>query len=288
MSTYIQPIDNKEFSMVPLGNLSSYLHWIQQIPMLSDSEEQDLATKLAENKDVKAARKLVLSHLRFVSKIARGYSGYGLSQEDLIQEGNIGLMKAVQRFNPKVGVRLASFAIHWIRAEIHEFVLRNWSIVKIATTKAQRKLFFNLRKMSKKLGWLSKTEAEDIAETLSVPLKDVHLMEQRLAKSDDSIYSGHDDDDDATAPINYLADQTQPDPADIVDQQARAQTEQAALQNALTDLNERERDIVQKRWLNSKKQTLQELADHYKISCERVRQLESAAMKKMRTAMTPA
>lgn len=288
MSTYIQPIDNKEFSMVPLGNLSSYLHWIQQIPMLSDSEEQDLATKLAENKDVKAARKLVLSHLRFVAKIARGYSGYGLSQEDLIQEGNIGLMKAVQRFNPKVGVRLASFAIHWIRAEIHEFVLRNWSIVKIATTKAQRKLFFNLRKMSKKLGWLSKTEAEDIAETLSVPLKDVHLMEQRLAKSDDSIYSGHDEDDDATAPINYLADQTQPDPADIVDQQARAQTEQAALQNALTDLNERERDIVQKRWLNSKKQTLQELADHYKISCERVRQLESAAMKKMRTAMTPA
>jgi RNA polymerase sigma-32 factor len=286
MSTYLQRLDSKDFSMVPVGNLSSYLHWIQQIPMLSEAEEKDLAERLFNNQDVKAARKLVLSHLRFVGRIARGYNGYGLSQEDLIQEGNIGLMKAVKRFDPKVGVRLASFAIHWIRAEIHEFVLRNWRIVKIATTKAQRKLFFNIRKASKKLGWLSKQEAEDLATELDVPVKEVYQMELRLASAEESFDAPYADSDDDTvsSPVHYLSSSS--DPAAEVGADELLNKRTAIMRAELSKLDARSQDIIAQRWLADQKTTLQSLADKYKISVERVRQLESAAMLSMRKQLS--
>tara|TARA_A100001015_G_C14934078_1_gene689671 strand:+ start:148 stop:1023 length:876 start_codon:yes stop_codon:yes gene_type:complete len=283
MSTYLQAIDKNDYSMVPVGNLASYLHWIQKIPMLSKQEEQDLAERLYHDQDVAAARKLVLSHLRFVASIARGYNGYGLSQEDLIQEGNIGLMKAVKRFDPKVGVRLASFAIHWIRAEIHEFVLRNWRVVKIATTKAQRKLFFNIRKASKKLGWLSSDEANTLASELSVSLQDVRQMEQRLSNYDESFdaYAADGDDDSLQiAPAQYLPSSS--DPAAEVSAADLQQQRSAVMQHSITQLDARSQDIIKQRWLADEKTTLQDLASKYNISIERVRQLEVAAMQKMR------
>ena len=286
MSTYLQAIDKKEFSMVPVGNLASYLHWIQKIPMLSEQEEQDLAENLYNNQDVASARKLVLSHLRFVARIARGYSGYGLPQEDLIQEGNIGLMKAVKRFDPKVGVRLASFAIHWIRAEIQEFVLRNWRVVKIATTKAQRKLFFNIRKASKKLGWLSSDEANNLASELSVSLKDVRQMEQRLANYDESFdaYATDNDEDVGAAPAQYLPSTS--DPAAEVSSDDLLAKRSSIMHTAISELDARSQDIISKRWLADGKSTLRDLATKYKISIERVRQLESAAMQKIRQRLT--
>lgn len=266
-----------------VGSLASYIHWANQIPMLTEEEEQDLANKLRDNNDLEAARQLVLSHLRLVIKIARGYSGYGLQQADLIQEGNIGLMKAVKRFDPSMGVRLVSFAIHWIRAEIHEYVIRNWRIVKIATTKAQRKLFFNLRKMAKRRGWFSNEEVNVVAKMLNVSHKDVRHMEARLNNYDES-FDGYEDDADAdsnwNAPSNILEDKSL-SPAAQVEKENWSERQEARLQSAIETLDERSRDIIASRWLNENKATLHELADKYEISAERVRQLEKNAMKKM-------
>ncbi len=270
----------------PVGSISAYTHWVNQIPMLTADEELDLADKLIKNNDLIAARKLVLSHLRLVVRIARGYNGYGLPEADLIQEGNIGLMKAVKRFDPKVGVRLVSFAIHWIRAEIHEYVLRNWRIVKIATTKAQRKLFFNLRKMSKNRGWLSRHEVEMVATELNVSAKDVQQMEERLSNYDES-FDGIEADDESSnwgAPVHYLEDLSY-NPAKALENQNWDDQQEKTVYQALEQLDDRSRDILQQRWLNEKKATLHDLAAQYKVSAERIRQLEKNAMLKMREAI---
>lgn len=267
----------------PIGSLGNYIHWVNQIPLLSLEEEQQLATRLLEHNDLDAARRLVMAHLRFVVKIARGYAGYGLPQADLIQEGNIGLMKAVKRFNPQVGVRLVSFAVHWIRAEIHEYIIKNWRIVKIATTKAQRKLFFNLRKAAKKLGWFSEEEAQAVAMELNVTVKDVRQMEARLSHYDASI-DLDESDDDAHHPgsiARFLEDKRQ-DPAQQLENHDWQQQQVDALHVALDELNERDRDIIESRWLATKKATLHDLAAKYQISAERVRQLEKNAMTKLR------
>ncbi|MCB1826791.1 MAG: RNA polymerase sigma factor RpoH [Coxiellaceae bacterium] len=267
-----------------VGSLGSYISWTNQIPLLTEEEERDLAYKLKNNNDLEAARQLVMSHLRLVIKIARGYSGYGLSQADLIQEGNIGLMKAVKRFNPEVGVRLVSFAIHWIRAEIHEFVIRNWRIVKIATTKAQRKLFFNLRKMAKQRGWFSNDEVKTVAETLNVSHKDVRQMEARLNNYDES-FDGYDDESEGgtsnwSSPANYLENQTL-SPEEQLEKTDWSERQESRLQKALSALDTRSQDILRSRWLTEDKATLHQLADKYSISAERVRQLEKNAMKKL-------
>lgn len=273
-----------------VGSLGSYIHWVNQIPMLTAEEEQELATKLSENNDLEAARKLVMSHLRLVVKIARGYNGYGLQQADLIQEGNIGLMKAVKRFDPKVGVRLVSFAIHWIRAEIHEFVLRNWRIVKIATTKAQRKLFFNLRKAAKKRGWFSEEEVNTVAQELNVSAKDVRQMEQRLNAFDasfDALASDEDRDGGGVAafsPAYYLEDHSSNLEHNYAEGE-HAQQQMVDLHHALTTLDERSRDILYARWLSDEKQTLHDLAAKYDVSAERIRQLEKNAMQKLRASI---
>lgn len=266
-----------------VGSLSSYIQWVNTIPLLTAEEEHELATRLQQTNDLEAARRLVMSHLRFVVRIARGYSGYGLSEADLIQEGNIGLMKAVKRFDPNVGVRLVSFAVHWIRAEIHEFILRNWRIVKVATTKAQRKLFFNLRKAAKKLGWLSDNEVNIVAEELNVSPKDVRQMESRLSSYDES-FEGLNQDSDSNpfnAPANYLEDRRQ-NPAYLLEHKDWSDNQEEKLNQALLSLDERSQDILKQRWLNDKKQTLHELAAKYNVSAERIRQLEQSAMKKLR------
>lgn len=268
------------------GSLGSYIHWVNQIPMLSLEEEQDLANKFIQFNDLEAARQLVLSHLRFVVRIARGYAGYGLCQADLIQEGNIGLMKAVKRFNPKMGVRLVSFAVHWVRAEMHEFILRNWRIVKVATTKAQRKLFFNLRKYSKQLGWFSPEEARVIAEELNVSPKEVHEMESRLSSYDES-FDGHDENEDIASwkiPANYLEDK-RANPAAQLERSDWSGSQEQRLHQALMTLDARSQDILQQRWLGAQKATLQDLADKYEISVERVRQLEKSAMNKLHSVL---
>src|SRR3990167_4531100 len=270
------------------SSLGGYIHWVNQIPLLSETEEQSLAEKLQKLGDLEAARQLVMSHLRFVVKIARSYSGYGLQQADLIQEGNIGLMKAVKRFDPKVGVRLVSFAVHWIRAEIHEFIIRNWRIVKIATTKAQRKLFFNLRKAAKKRDWFSNDEVAAVAEELNVSHQDVRQMEARMHHHDQSLEFSSDDEDRDTAwqaPINYLEDKSaSPEnsliSADFEDQQTQQ------LYHALTTLDERSQTIIQHRWLTDNKSTLETLSEKFGVSIERIRQLEKNAMKKLRDAMS--
>ncbi len=270
-------------SALSLGSLGSYIHWVNQIPLLTPEQELDLATRLRENNDLEAARELVLSHLRFVVRVARGYNGYGLSQSDLIQEGNIGLMKAVKRFDPTKGVRLVSFAVHWIRAEIHEFVLRNWRIVKVATTKAQRKLFFNLRKASKKLGWFSDSEVQAVAEELNVSPKDVRQMETRLSAYDESFESDPTDEEHSHhfKPAHYLED-ARYNPANQLESDNWSDTQEHKLHTALEQLDERSQDILRRRWLNEAKETLHELAADYKVSAERIRQLETAAMKKLR------
>ncbi|MDF1795484.1 MAG: RNA polymerase sigma factor RpoH [Coxiellaceae bacterium] len=272
-----------------VGTLSSYIHWVNTIPLLTKEEEVDLATKLRDFGDLEAARKMVMSHLRLVVRMARGYSGYGLSQEDLIQEGNIGLMKAVKRFNPDVGVRLVSFAIHWIRAEMHEYILKNWRIVKIATTKAQRKLFFNLRKASKKLGWLSQSEIETVANELNVSKSDVVQMEARLSNYDQSLDVSAEDNEDSknwlsVAPGNALEDLSC-NPEQQVSDNEWGNKQESALYEALDTLDDRSRAIIANRWLSENKKTLHELAAEYQISAERVRQLEKNAMKKMQLAM---
>ncbi len=271
---------------LPIGSISAYSHWVNQIPMLSAEEESDLAEQLIKNNDLAAARKLVLSHLRLVVRIARGYEGYGLPEADLIQEGNIGLMKAVKRFNPKIGVRLVSFAIHWIRAEIHEYVLKNWRIVKIATTKAQRKLFFNLRKMAKNRGWLSRSEVEMVASELNVSTKDVQQMEARLNNYDES-FDGIEADEESGnwgAPVHYLED-LNTNPAKALENENWDGQQEKLVYSALETLDERSRDILQQRWLNEEKATLHDLAARYQVSAERIRQLEKNALSKMRGAI---
>ena len=264
----------------PIGSLDHYIQAVRAVPVLTREEEFDLATRLRENNDLEAAQRLILSHLRFVVHIARGYTGYGLPLGDLVQEGNVGLMKAVKRFDPKVGVRLVSFAVHWIRAEIHEYVLKNWRLVKVATTKAQRKLFFNLRKAKSSLGWLSSEETEAVAEDLGVSPAEVTRMERRLSGRDVS-YDGSPTEEDEYAPVAYLPS---PDsnPADTVEQADWEADSRRRLGHALAALDDRSRDIVQRRWLVEKKATLHQLAAEYNVSAERIRQIEANAIRKLR------
>ena len=285
MSQFLTQIEERS---VAIGSLSSYISWVNRIPMLSAKEEHELSTQFRQNNNLEAARKLILSHLRFVVRIARGYAGYGLSQADLIQEGNIGLMKAVKRFDPKIGVRLVSFAVHWIRSEIHEFILKNWRIVKIATTKAQRKLFFNLRKHAKKRGWFNDQEVTVLSEELHVNVKDVRQMEERLNNQDEA-FDGIDDDNYSGnvgwfAPAYYLEDKRY-NPATQLERSDWSEGQEQQLHKALYILDERSRDILYQRWLNEKKLTLNELAEKYSVSAERIRQLEKNAMQKIRETM---
>lgn len=282
MSKSLQTMD----WMTPGANLNAYIQGTSTVPVLSLEEEKALSEALYYQDDLDAARRLVMSHLRFVVHIARSYNGYGLPLGDLIQEGNVGLMKAVRRFNPEKGVRLVSFAVHWIKAEIHEFILRNWRIVKIATTKSQRKLFFNLRSAKKQLQWLSADEAQAVAEDLGVDVKDVMEMEMRLSAHDTAFDAPDDDDDDknAYAPALYLQDRGA-DPAEQVENQATEVDNSTRLGKAVQTLDQRSRDILQRRWLADKKATLHELADEYGVSAERIRQLEKNAMSKLRAVM---
>lgn len=271
----------------PTGSLEAYIQAASQIPILEASEERELAVRLQEQGDLEAARKLVMSHLRFVIHIARGYSGYGLPQADLIQEGSVGLMKAVKRFDPSMNVRLVSFAVHWIRAEIHEYILRNWRVVKLATTKAQRKLFFNLRKSKKRLGWFSQEEVEAVAKDLNVSPEIVLEMEKRMSGQDTSFdgYGDQGDDHDFTpAPAGYLQDLSN-EPSMLLEKENSTEHNNDKLVEALENLDERSRDILQQRWLSEKKSTLHELAAKYNVSAERIRQLEQSAMKKMKATM---
>jgi RNA polymerase sigma-32 factor len=272
-------------NLSPGRDLNAYVQTVSAFPILSVEEEKALAERFYYHQDIEAARKLVLCHLRFVVHVARSYAGYGLSQGDLIQEGNVGLMKAVKRYNPEVGVRLVSFAVHWIRAEMHEFILRNWRIVKVATTKAQRKLFFNLRSSKAKLGWLNQTETEAVARDLGVAPEVVTQMEGRLAAHDMAFDGESDDEDDAwTAPSQYLeADGA--DPADLVADEEQSSTSSEVLGMALKGLDPRSRDILESRWLTDDKATLHELAGRYGVSAERIRQLEKNALKKLKQAM---
>jgi RNA polymerase sigma-32 factor len=273
-------------TMVPGRDLNAYITAVNGIPVLTAEEELDLANKYFYHEDLDAARKLVLAHMRFVVYMAKSYSGYGLSEADLIQEGNVGLMKAVKRFNPEKGVRLVSFAVHWIKAEMHEFILRNWRIVKVATTKAQRKLFFNLRGSKKRLGWLSKEEADQVAADLGVDPKAVMQMEGRLGAYDASFDAAPDSDDDeaAIAPAQYLED-VRYDPARNVEEEDYAESSTDNLYLALEGLDERSKDILTLRWLSDDKATLHELADKYQVSAERIRQLEKNAMNKVKARL---
>ncbi len=273
---------------LPIGSTEAYIGYANAIPMLSQAEEFALAAQLQATNDLNAAKGLILPHLRYVIRIAKGYLGYGLPLNDLIQEGNIGLMKAVKRFNPNVGVRLVTFAVHWIKAEMHEFILRNWRIVKVATTKAQRKLFFNLRNMKKRLGWFSNEEINAVANDLGVEPDIVREMEMRMSMTDAS-FDGHDDehsDDDNMpfCPAGFLEDQSS-NPAQQTENTNWSTQSNAALYQALQHLDERSQEILQARWLDDDKSTLQDLASKYNVSAERIRQLEKSAMQKLKTAM---
>ena len=271
----------------PGGNLQSYISSVYGIGIISAEEEKKLAEELYYRDDLEAARKLVLAHLRFVVHIAKTYSGYGLSEADLIQEGNIGLMKAVRRFNPEIGVRLVSFAVHWIKAEMHEYILRNWKIVKIATTKAQRKLFFNLRSKKKSLSWLTEAEIKAISKDLNVKPSDVKEMEKRLSGLDLSFdpLDNKEDEEIPFSPERYLEDSSA-DPAEIFEKETLSKLNSDSLHKALKNLDDRSREIIQDRWLNEGKYTLLDLAEKYNISAERVRQIEQNAMKKIRRSLT--
>lgn len=273
-------------NMAPGANLSAYIQAVGGIAVLSAERERELAERLYYDECVDSARELVLAHLRFVVHIARSYSGYGLAEADLIQEGNVGLMKAVKRFDPNKGVRLVSFAVHWIKAEMHEYILRNWRIVKVATTKAQRKLFFNLRSQKKSLGWLSAEETRAIAADLGVDESEVTRMEGRLSGRDVAFDAPVDSDDEESwqAPQYFLTD-GQMDPGQLVEAEDFAEDSAAKLQMALADLDDRSRDILERRWLLADKSTLHELAEEYQVSAERIRQLEANALKKMRAAI---
>ena len=282
MSTALQ----RNLVLVPQGSLEGYIQAVNSIPMLTAEKERELAEQLQNHGDLEAARQLVMSHLRFVVHIARNYSGYGLPQADLVQEGNIGLMKAVKRFDPTVGVRLVSFAVHWIKAEIHEYVLRNWRMVKVATTKAQRKLFFNLRKNKKRLGWFNQDEVRTVADELGVSPEDVTEMEARMSGQDHS-FDGYDDDDSESnfAPAQYLEDKSS-DLAAVYENSNWDNHAEHRLTYALQGLDERSQQIIRARWLDEdNKLTLQELADRYGVSAERVRQLEKNALKKLKDVL---
>lgn len=277
---------------VPFDSLEGYIQAVSQMPMLSAEEEQELACRLRSHNDLAAAQRLIMAHLRFVAHIARGYVGYGLPLGDLIQEGNVGLMKAVKRFDPAYGVRLVSFAVHWIRAEIHEFILRNWRIVKVATTKAQRKLFFKLRGAKKRLGWLNHEEVDTVARELGVSPDNVLEMESRLSGHDVSFdptpeTDGDDEQDSYYAPAAYLRDD-QADPAHVLERDDWEIQTTSRLSEALKQLDPRSRAIVQRRWLSDDKPTLHDLAAEYQVSAERIRQLETNAMKKLRAALPAA
>ncbi|KGQ17834.1 RNA polymerase sigma factor RpoH [Lysobacter dokdonensis DS-58] len=267
-----------------LGSLDAYIGAVHQIPVLTVEEEQALARQFRDGEDLDAARQLVLSHLRFVVHVARGYNGYGLQMGDLIQEGNIGLMKAVKRFDPNVGVRLVSFAVHWIRAEMHEFILKNWRIVKVATTKAQRKLFFNLRKSKTRLGWMNAEEVRAVAQDLNVSEREVMEMESRLSGRDVGFDAPSDSDDDHAppAPVSYLMANDE-DPSMAYERADSEDNQLELLREGLSRLDARSRDIIKRRWLDpDSKVTLQELADEYGVSAERIRQVEANALKKMK------
>jgi len=277
---------NRDLALAgPVGSLDAYIQAVGSIPVLSKEDEQALAHRFRDEQDLDAARDLVMAHLRFVVHIAKGYLGYGLPLNDLIQEGNVGLMKAVKRFDPDYGVRLVSFAVHWIRAEIHEYVLRNWRIVKVATTKAQRKLFFNLRKNKKSLAWLSNDETNAVADDLGVSPEEVTEMERRLSSHDAVFDPGPDaDDEQMFTPAAYLPSPNS-DPAVLMEDLDWQDDAQTRMTEALTSLDERSRHILETRWLADEKQTLHELADEYGVSAERIRQIENNAIKKLRLAM---
>ena len=278
---------NQDFALTgPVGSLDAYIHAVGSISVLSKEDEQALSRRFRDEADLDAARQLVMAHLRFVVHIAKGYTGYGLPLGDLIQEGNVGLMKAVKRFDPEYGVRLVSFAVHWIRAEIHEYVLKNWRIVKVATTKAQRKLFFNLRKAKKSLAWLSHDETRAVAEDLGVSPAEVTEMERRMSSRDavfDPIPEGSDD-DRVFSPAAFLPS-PEADPATLVETSDWQNDATSRMERALTTLDERSRDILDSRWLTEEKQTLHKLAEKYGVSAERIRQIEANAIKKLRVAM---
>ena len=283
MGTHLQPSQLNS----PGKDIESYLSSIHAIPILTKEQEQELALKLYEEDDLDAARQLVIHHLRFVVHIARSYQGYGLPLGDIIQEGNVGLMKAVDKYDPHRGVKLVSFAVHWIKAEIHEYILKNWRLVKIATTKAQRKLFFNLRSKKKSLDWLTKEEAEKIANDLNVEVKDVLHMENRLSSNDSSFDApapNGSDDDEIMSPSQYLEDKTY-DPEVIVANEQADQVNKNDLVEALKILDDRSKDILQRRYLGDQKATLHDLADEYEVSAERIRQIESSALKKLKSVM---
>lgn len=272
-------------AMVPGGNVNAYIQTVNSVPILSLEQEQALGQRLYYQQDLEAARQLVMSHLRFVVHVARSYTGYGLPLADLIQEGNVGLMKAVKRFDPERGVRLVSFAVHWIKAEMHEYILRNWRIVKVATTKAQRKLFFNLRGKKKSLSWLTNDEAHAVADDLGVDVVEVRRMEGRLSSYDAPFDGAADDDEKSfTAPANYLEDHSA-DPALLVEDADWEQSNEQSLHSAIAQLDERSRDILASRWLSEEKETLHQLAARYGVSAERIRQLEQNAMKKMKVSL---
>jgi RNA polymerase sigma-32 factor len=276
----------KDLALIPTGSIEAYTNAAYQVPVLSADEERDLAQRLRDQNDMEAARRLVMSHLRFVIRIARGYQGYGLPLADLIQEGSVGLTKAVRRFEPDLGVRLVSFAVHWIRAEIHEYVLRNWRIVKVATTKSQRKLFFNLRSRKKRLGWFSPTEVEEVARELGVKPETVLQMESRLANQDLAFDGSDSDDDDApSAPSAFLPD-SRMEPAALVEREDTEANQRERLRAALTRLDERSKTILTSRWLSENKKTLRELAQQFGVSAERIRQIEKNALKKLRIQFT--
>ena len=285
MGTQLQPINLGS----PGKDIESYLASVHSIPILTREQEQELAIKLYENDDLDAARQLVIHHLRFVVHIARSYQGYGLPLADIIQEGNVGLMKAVNKFDPHKGVKVVSFAVHWIKAEIHEYILRNWRQVKIATTKAQRKLFFNLRSKKKDLEWLTKDEAEKIAADLNVEVKDVLHMENRLSSTDASFDSpiSSDSNEEVMSPSQFLEDKRF-SPEDLVANSEAEDMNHAALFEALESLDERSKDILLRRYLAEDKATLHDLADEYKVSAERIRQIESGALKKLKGLMVSA
>ncbi len=274
----------RDYLPVSVDNLDAYIRQVNNFPMLSAEQERELAEQFHRDDDLEAAQRLIMSNLRFVVSIARGYLGYGLPFNDLVQEGNIGLMKAVKRFSPEHEVRLISYAVHWIKAEIHEFVLRNWRIVKVATTKAQRKLFFKLRSSKKRLGWFSQAEVDDVADKLGVKPETVLEMESRLNAYDLAYDQPHDDDDDSHfAPAAYLSDM-RGDPAQQLEAEDWQSQHTSIMLSSLNQLDERSRDIIQRRWLDEDKATLHELAAQYQVSAERIRQLENNALKKLRFA----
>lgn len=273
-------------SNLPIGSLDAYIQRVNNIPLLTVEQEHQLAIRLHDKQDLEAARQLVMAHLRYVVRVAKSYSGYGLPVSDLIQEGNIGLMKAVKKFNPHQGVRLVSFAVHWIKAEIHEFIVKNWKLVKIATTKAQRKLFFNLRSMKKRLGWFSKEEVNAVAQDLGVKPEEVMHMEQRLNSADESFDPTIDANDDSAfvAPVAYLAADDS-DPVHSIEVEQSTFNNTSNLERAFATLDDRSKDIIQKRWLQEKKANLTELAKKYNVSAERIRQIENNAIRQLRLNM---